>query len=71
MKPFEVLVVQSPTKVVRTRVKDLMVDERLQSWGYQNGDLASNKSGAVGLQQAGGSDGGNEMEEEEWTGFDD
>jgi len=72
MKPFEILVVQSPTKVIRTRVKDLMADERLQNWGYQDGDTTISEPGEGGQSQASkGHDGNGEDEEEEWTGFDD
>ncbi|KAF8440120.1 hypothetical protein BGX38DRAFT_1273177 [Terfezia claveryi] len=57
IQPYKQLVEKSPTKVVRTRSRDMLEDERLEKWGY----IKANKSEYEEAQEEG---------EEEWAGFD-
>ena len=59
VEPFERLMAKSPTKVVRTRVKEMLFDERLLKWGYSNAN-----------ESDGEEEENTDTEDEEWTGFD-
>ncbi|KAI5808977.1 hypothetical protein DFH27DRAFT_542025 [Peziza echinospora] len=56
LEPFEVLLEKASTKVVRTRTRELLSDERLVKWGYSKAVPA--KPGHMEID-----------EEEEWGGF--
>ncbi|KAF8477051.1 hypothetical protein BDZ91DRAFT_708593 [Kalaharituber pfeilii] len=55
--PFERLLEKSPTKPVRTRVKEMLGDDRLEKWGYSKFDNSDDE------------DPGDGDDDEEWTGF--
>lgn len=57
VQPFEQLLEKSPTKVVRTKSKEMLRDGRLEQWGYSKvsqGDEEEKES----------------SDDVEWTGFD-
>ncbi|KAL7270008.1 hypothetical protein RUND412_007295 [Rhizina undulata] len=63
--PFEKLMAKSPTKLVRTRSKGLLMDERLKGWGYTKAPAGVSKKD---VEQE---DMDLDEDEAEWGGFDD
>ncbi|PWW78814.1 Nop52-domain-containing protein [Tuber magnatum] len=72
LSPFEELVLASPTKLVRTRSKELLCDGRLAGWGYCKAPGAAKSQQEEDAEGEDGSD-GEEMDDEgeEWGGIDD
>lgn len=75
LEPFQVLTVKSPTKLIRTRSKELLLDERLAAWGFEGAPEAEKKK--RGAEPEGGNEDNedvemesDEEEEEEWGGID-
>lgn len=69
--PFQELAMKSPTKLVRTRSKDLLLDERLVVWGFEKAPESKKRKRVVEDEDQ--SDGKVRMGEggEEWGGIDD
>lgn len=72
LEPFKVLAIKSPTKLVRTRSKDLLLDGRLAAWGFE-GALEGKKKQSVEAEAVNRSseDMDMDMGDEEWGGIDD
>lgn len=74
LEPFQVLVIKSPTRLVRTRSKNLLLDGRLAAWGFEGAPESKKKKRNVEAEavnkdaemEAGGEECG-----EEWGGIDD
>lgn len=73
LEPFQVLVIKSPTKLVRTRSKNLLLDERLVAWGFKGALENKKRKRDVEVVAVNQSNGDAEMEVggEEWGGIDD
>lgn len=73
LEPFRVLVVKSPTKLVRTRSKDLLLDGRLVAWGFEGALEGKNKKWNVKPEVVNQSneDVAMDIDSEEWGGIDD
>lgn len=71
--PFQVLVIESPTKLVRTRSKNLLLDGRLAAWGFEGALESKKKKRDVEAKAVNQSNEDAEMEVggEEWGGIDD
>lgn len=53
VQPYEQLVEKSPTKVVRTRSRDMLQDERLEKWGYTQANKSEEEVAHEGEAWAG------------------
>lgn len=73
LEPFQVLVIKSPTKLVRTRSKDLLLDGRLAAWGFEGVLESKKKKQNIEAEAVSQYNQGVEMEGggEEWGGIDD
>lgn len=59
LDPFEQLLEKSPTKVMRVKAKEMLLDHRLEHWGYSNTNSKSDGEADI-----------SEDDDEEWGGFD-
>lgn len=73
LEPFRVLVIKSPTKLVRTRSKNLLLDGRLAAWGFEGALESKKKKRNIEAETVSQSNEDVEMEGggEEWGGIDD
>lgn len=72
VSPFENLVLKSPTKLVRERVREMLLDERLERWGYLSPNVKrKGKKGRKGKVDGSDAEMGDDGEDsdEEWGGF--
>jgi ribosomal RNA-processing protein 1 len=70
VEPFQILSVKSPTKMVRVKAKELLLDGRLANWGFEKAPEGEIKK-KVAQTEPEGEDEDEEMEDEEWGGIDD
>lgn len=69
LEPFQVLVVKSPTKTVRLRSKDLLLDGRLAAWGFEKAPGGEKKKQNID-ENEGNEDVEMGDDDEEWGGID-
>lgn len=72
LEPFQVLLIKSPTKLVRIRSKDLLLDGRLVAWGFEKAPEGKKKKQDVEAEETNQNNEDVEMEGgvEEWGGID-
>lgn len=70
VEPFQILSVKSPTKMVRVKAKELLLDGRLANWGFEKAPEGETKK-KVAQTEPKSEDEDEEVEDEEWSGIDD
>lgn len=72
LEPFKVLVIKSPTKLVRARSKDLLLDGRLAAWGFEGAPEGKKKKQNVEAEavKQSNEDVAMDVGDEEWGGID-